>query len=1570
MMDLLDQNSHERNSDIDNLIIAAAAASGDEPMDTDMTVEGCVNYEGGEANSRTGQGYWHPGFLQSEHVVAIQEAARNVLIEHDRHFLPDPYSKKFGTELDYQEMMDLMDFKGEEDETVDHIEAMRKHSMVFEATGAHSQALPLYEQAVNEAAYQISAVQPAAIFHKRDLAMLAKIAVRMTGFEFPVSRAANYTPMEDYVTVSSSATVLETEENSQSLRPSTAAPASASMLLQKSGLLAPRRDALKPELTAQEYAIIARAAQELAPELPNLALKSRDQCSLVENFVYTDAVRLMNISPERLDEEMEYIRDVSAIYGRYQSGPRMPSPRLSPYEMGMNEAAACVAKLRPSLLTHTLHLTEWARRVLTLSGLQLSRIPAPSSPSHHQSGHGDRWSQRGGASKNSSGQMRIHSSESAFGGTTGCSLTYSNEYLSDFGGGGGSGFSITTANDTNSGDVIDYESSCGLDSSELIQPLGGAQAIALLSDFNLEKLGRAQFTVVDPRTDAEFENCPLELIAEEDDTPLDMAEILRLSGSDSLEDVTELLVPCSGYTSVNAFDLTRCTNLKELDLSENALRVFPRRLHLANLKKLGLSGNRFIHLPLIEQFPKLTRLTIDERLKQLLNPQMLAYFCPKLKIINGQFFDEICSDFTIRVIQEARAIMEPYIRSKWENEFADRLQPISTPEERLRSIETMIQQLKDNFMLDDAVVPYKNLLAYRIVDEYLRSKQQQQLPDLEMAAVGPDSAAQQDREKRTNELAETLEAEVPMPGVVDDDEEPTAMLSTSTNADVGSGSEPQPTAVADLGEAIVVDDGEDESLHPVTHYEGDEEDEEEREAEARTAGERALFDAADELLGVNFPDPLLLQQQQQSQPVQMMVLDSMGRLTQQQVIPVTSHGQMQMGAVQNQPPYQMHLGKSLRAGRSIVMTVVRPSGISGRPVAEFLPGELRNKDYVKGYMASEIYKKTVKETLGQKATPRKRNGPGRPRKSEPTSAIRTTGAPGPALVPLSEINPSDLGSIKNPVVSSMHSSTAPRSGQNIKRATAAGGVLLDDAGLGGNAAGLPPRPKKRKPLGMHRSLRDLCAEPTYGFTPSYLTPSGTVGGLRTDASMIDYDPLHFIRCHAKDNDAGDSETKVWRCLFEPNPLRPEETTHVVATCGGECVCLINCATGKVMKRFKHMEEEFYTIAWTTVEVEGNKRTNILAAAGRMREIRLLHPEQLVCYAEMKGHTEDITAMIFHQTQPTILFSGDSKASVIVWDIGIPSVPDYKTRYQLLMRLRCPRLDVNPVLNLVFLPHYAYLIAGCEDGLFAWKITDLRLEKREREPDMELKLEVDHEVCIDGLAQLSDNSLVIKVVESGEIMVFDFAAVLERRKGLQRVVPIEMRGHLYWQKTDEIYINVSVRQNLGAVICGDNEGAIWIYDLDPYLDDLHSSSRKKFFVKPIKILEWPECSVQGNRDEDQQLKESITSGFRNPVVNSVEMSSDGHFLAAVTDNNLVCIWRYAPPITTSAPVAPSPAPATADSTVATTTAAPAATTDETGNPIDTVLINAPTAITGSTVETIIQSDPPTTEPSSQPPPSSI
>ena len=48
---------------------------------------------------------------------------------------------------------------------------------------------------------------------------------------------------------------------------------------------------------------------------------------------------------------------------------------------------------------------------------------------------------------------------------------------------------------------------------------------------------------------------------------------------------------------------------------------------------------------------------------------------------------------------------------------------------------------------------------------------------------------------------------------------------------------------------------------------------------------------------------------------------------------------------------------------------------------------------------------------------------------------------------------------------------------------------------------------------------------------------------------------------------------------------------------------------------------------------------------------------------------------------------------------------------------------------------------------------------------------------------------------------------------------------------------------------------------------------------------------GNREEDPQVKESINSGFKNPVVNTTDISSNGAYLVAVTDNNLVCIWNF-------------------------------------------------------------------------------
>lgn len=42
--------------------------------------------------------------------------------------------------------------------------------------------------------------------------------------------------------------------------------------------------------------------------------------------------------------------------------------------------------------------------------------------------------------------------------------------------------------------------------------------------------------------------------------------------------------------------------------------------------------------------------------------------------------------------------------------------------------------------------------------------------------------------------------------------------------------------------------------------------------------------------------------------------------------------------------------------------------------------------------------------------------------------------------------------------------------------------------------------------------------------------------------------------------------------------------------------------------------------------------------------------------------------------------------------------------------------------------------------------------------MEIKIPTKREPCFDGLARLSENLIVVKCVEEGEIYVFDFAQV--------------------------------------------------------------------------------------------------------------------------------------------------------------------------------------------------------------------
>lgn len=148
-----------------------------------------------------------------------------------------------------------------------------------------------------------------------------------------------------------------------------------------------------------------------------------------------------------------------------------------------------------------------------------------------------------------------------------------------------------------------------------------------------------------------------------------------------------------------------------------------------------------------------------------------------------------------------------------------------------------------------------------------------------------------------------------------------------------------------------------------------------------------------------------------------------------------------------------------------------------------------------------------------------------------------------------------------------------------------------------------------------------------------LSAKDTIGTKSTDMDIDQtkgYILEHLIRAHSRSTHEGQEEnsTDTWACAFQPTlPVirsgsgapkpAPRKSSSIVATCGGNTVCLIDCQLGKVMAKYSHMEEEeFMCLAWTTLdhetlqEVESNKedkdgvipeaqtsQSNILAAAG-------------------------------------------------------------------------------------------------------------------------------------------------------------------------------------------------------------------------------------------------------------------------------------------------------------------------------------------------------------------------------------
>ncbi|RXM95047.1 Leucine-rich repeat and WD repeat-containing protein 1 [Acipenser ruthenus] len=383
---------------------------------------------------------------------------------------------------------------------------------------------------------------------------------------------------------------------------------------------------------------------------------------------------------------------------------------------------------------------------------------------------------------------------------------------------------------------------------------------------------------------------------------------------------------------------------------------------------------------------------------------------------------------------------------------------------------------------------------------------------------------------------------------------------------------------------------------------------------------------------------------------------------------------------------------------------------------------------------------------------------------------------------------------------------------------------------------------------------------------------------RTSKDPITMKPLHFLQCHSKQNSPDDFSTQLWACAFEPridsSGGSRGHSSRTVATCGGESVCIIDCETGSVLNKYKVSGEEFFCLAWSMMTLltgDGRgHRVSVLAAAGRRGVVKLIHPKASLAYGEFRASRRAVSTLCFSPAQESFLFTGTYDKKIILWDIGGLDC-EYKFKVSQLLVLEAASIPLH--LRLVPSAPEQHLLAGCEDGLLLF---DIQLSKNQLKRQDLLNLSKatlsENEHCF---SQFNNND-ISKSAMQGSIYLWSWSKTLASRRK-SREVEVEILAELQWSSTELPYISLSTCPGEDYVVCGDEKGDLWTYEVSQCL---RAGAKTDKMIPPTQILEWPAPNRKGH------------GPIAGTSVNSVAMDPELQYLVALTDKNITAVWRRA------------------------------------------------------------------------------
>ncbi|XP_030293946.1 leucine-rich repeat and WD repeat-containing protein 1 isoform X2 [Sparus aurata] len=381
-------------------------------------------------------------------------------------------------------------------------------------------------------------------------------------------------------------------------------------------------------------------------------------------------------------------------------------------------------------------------------------------------------------------------------------------------------------------------------------------------------------------------------------------------------------------------------------------------------------------------------------------------------------------------------------------------------------------------------------------------------------------------------------------------------------------------------------------------------------------------------------------------------------------------------------------------------------------------------------------------------------------------------------------------------------------------------------------------------------------------------------------------PLHVLQCHSKQDSPEDFSTQLWACAFQPLPdsTGGGRGSRLVATCGGDSLCVIDCETGMVMKKYKVPGEEFFSLAWSTVLMSRGKASaqhcSILAAGGKRGLVKLIHPRNNVAYGEFRASRKSLSVLRFNHHQGNFLFTGSYDNKIVMWDIGGVDVQyNYKVVQLLVLEISATPLHIC----LPPTSPSSHLLTACEDGLHCYNTQLGTNSTTKRSKDMEISFPIykkedkDHDYhTIDGLSFLTDDIVASKNYMHGCIYLWSWSRTKAQRPDKKsRAVCAVVLAELQWTNTEIPYLALNTCPGQAYIVCGDDKGRLWTYHVANLQKNSFQSGKP---VQPTEVLEWPTPVRKGHGQLD------------GPSINSVAMDPELQFLVALSDKNMVIVWK--------------------------------------------------------------------------------